>query len=75
MKDTSIGGYFVGDEYRTNHLSLKPGGSTVKVIYNNQPFRQYDKIKYPKAYVNKITDKDPNIIKVEVDGKLFWQKC
>jgi hypothetical protein len=66
-------GYYVGDQFRTNHLSLKPGGSTVKIIYEDH-FRLYDKIKYPKAYIEKITKNDLDIIAVEVDGKLIWKK-
>ena len=66
-------GYYVSDAYRTNHLSLKPGGSMVKIIYDDH-FRLYDKIKYPKAYIEKITTNDPAIIGVEVDEKLVWKK-
>lgn len=66
-------GYYVNDEFRTNYLSLKPGGSTVKIIYSDH-FRLYDKIKYPKAYIEKITESDKEIIGVEVDGKLVWKK-
>jgi hypothetical protein len=67
-------GYYVSDEFRTNHLSLKPGGSMVKVNYRDLSFRVYDKIKYPQAYINKITVGDPAIVSVEVDGKLVWQR-
>ena len=37
---------YVSDEFRTNHLSLKPGGSTVEIIYKSGEVRIYDKIKY-----------------------------
>jgi len=67
-------GFFVSDEFRTNPLSLVPGGSTVKVNYVNGSFRLYDKIKKPYAYINAITRKDQNIVSVEVDRKLIWQK-
>lgn len=66
-------GFYVGDAYRTNHLSTKPGGSTVKVHYEDH-FRLYDKIKYPKAYVQRLTESDDNIIMVEVEGKVIWKK-
>lgn len=66
-------GYFVGDNWRTNQLSLVPGGSVVKVIYEDH-FRLYDKIKKPMAYINTITRQDPNIIAVEVDNKVAWKK-
>lgn len=71
--DKNQKGYFVSDAYRTNHLSLKPGGSTVKIIYDDH-FRVYDKIKYPKSYIEKITSKDAAIMAVEVDGKQVWSR-
>ena len=71
--DKNQKGYFVADTYRTNHLSLKPGGSTVKIIYADH-FRVYDKIKYPKSYIEKITSRDYQILAVEVDGKKVWSR-
>lgn len=71
--DNNQRGYFVSDAFRTNHLSLKPGGSTVKIIYTDH-FRVYDKIKYPKSYIEKITSKDAAIMAVEVDGKRVWSR-
>jgi hypothetical protein len=73
MKDNSKRGYFVADAFRTNHLSLTPGGSTVKIIYGDH-FKLYDKIKYPKAYIGKITKADTDIIAVEVDGTVVWKQ-
>ena len=48
----------VADQYRTNSLSLKPGGSIVKVVYANSRCFVYDKIKYPESYVARIHGKD-----------------
>lgn len=45
-------GYYVGDAYRQSHLSLKPGGYKVEVIYPDH-FQVYDKIKYPQSYIKK----------------------
>ena len=73
MKDNSKRGYFVADAYRTNRLSLTPGGSTVKIIYGDH-FRLYDKIKHPKAYIEKITKNDLDITTVEVDGIVVWKR-
>ena len=56
MKDQSI--IIVKDEYRTNPLSLKPGGSVVKVVYRSRKQFIYDKIKYPCSYVARIHGKD-----------------
>ena len=43
----------VTQEFRTNALSLKPGGSTVTVIYDNNIELEYNNIKNPQAYNNK----------------------
>ena len=73
MKDNSKKGYFVDDAYRTNHLSLTPGGSTVKIIYGDH-FKLYDKIKYPKAYIEKITKNNLDITAVELNGIVVWKR-
>ena len=52
---------------------MKPGGYTLKVVYSDH-FRLYDKIKYPKAYIDRITTSDPNIMQIECEGKVVWQK-
>jgi hypothetical protein len=44
----------VDDRFRTNKLSLKPGGSTVVVRYKDGHEREYDKIKNTKAYIRNI---------------------
>jgi hypothetical protein len=61
---------YVSDEFRTNHLSLKPGGSTVQIIYKNGEVRIYDKIKYPKAYIEKLPKED--IQSISLDGKEIY---
>ena len=66
-------GYYVSDAYRQNHLSLKPGGYKIEVIYEDH-FRVYDKIKYPQAYVEKIVEWDNNIIEVKLGGTTCWKK-
>lgn len=40
----------VSDAYRTNALSLIPGGTTIQVIYQDGSVRVYDKIKNVQAY-------------------------
>ena len=59
---------YVGQEFRTNPLSLQPGGSVVEVHYADR-IKVYDNIKNPKAYVKYLecNSKDP-IIKVFVDS-------
>ena len=46
----------VGDEFRTNPLSNVPGGSTVRVTFKNGSVRDYDKVKYPQSFINKILE-------------------
>tara|TARA_R110000868_G_C10492882_1_gene730380 strand:+ start:43 stop:279 length:237 start_codon:yes stop_codon:yes gene_type:complete len=64
----------VKDKYRTNPLSLEPGGKDVTVIYDDGFQKIYTKVKYPKAFIKKIHQdgKTPKIIAVLVDGK-SWQ--
>jgi len=66
-------GYYVGDKFRRNHLSLKPGGSTIKVIYENH-FKVYDKIKYPVKYMQAVVGSDLNAIEITCDGVTYWKK-
>ena len=63
----------VGDEFRTNQLSLKPGGSLVSVTYLSGGTKEYDKVKYPRSYVGRITDRE-SIVEIRVDGNLVWDK-
>ena len=46
--------FIPGDEYRTNPLSLEPGGSTIRVIYATGKEVAYDKIKNHWAYAKKM---------------------
>jgi hypothetical protein len=63
----------VGDEFRTNHLSLTPGGSLVTVTYQGGAAKEYDKVKYPRAYVGRIKDRE-HIVEIRVNGNLVWDK-
>ena len=61
----------VGDEYRTNPLSLIPGGSLVTVVFSDGRMLDYDKVKSPKKYVSKIPQKE-DITAVYVNGNQVW---
>jgi len=61
----------VGDEYRTNPLSLRPGGSIVSVVFSNGRTLDYDKVKSPKKYVASIPTRD-DITAVYVNGNQVW---
>lgn len=68
--------FYVKDKYRTNPLSLQPGGHTVSVEYANGDVLRYNKIKSPKAYVRSLNNDEVRgkIVKVVVDGEplLDW---
>lgn len=57
----------VGDDYRENELSLRPGGYKVFVQEANGRVLLYDKIKYPWRYINKLKKDDPTI------KKAWWE--
>jgi hypothetical protein len=48
----------VDDKFRTNPLSLEPGGSIVEVVYPSGAVNRYDKVKNTTAFINKIL-RDP----------------
>ena len=54
----------VGDVYRTNDLSLKPGGCTIFVIDERGNVLEYDKVKNPEAYIRKLKRENLGIQKV-----------
>jgi hypothetical protein len=62
----------VKDKYRTNPLSLTPGGSSVTVTFSDGFSQTYDKVKFPTAFIRKINESNERrlpIISVVVDGK------
>jgi len=48
---------WVKDEYRTNYLSLIPGGTDVIIEYKSEKVLGYDKIKEPNLYIENILEK------------------
>lgn len=61
----------VADEFRTNPLSLSPGGSIVTVMFSSGKMLDYDKVKSPKKYVASIPQRE-DIIAVFVNGNQVW---
>jgi hypothetical protein len=61
----------VADGFRTNELSLKPGGHELKVRYYDGKARSYDKIKNPTSYVSRMNL--TGVSEIFVDGILFWK--
>jgi len=65
----------VSDNYRTNALSLKPGGYVVKVSHSDGRVFIYDKVKKPGAYLKMIKDKNPahgEIVEISVNDSVLW---
>ena len=62
------GGFKVGQEYRTNDLSFRPGGCTVIVQEAGGRRYEYDKIKYPRRYIAAAMEK-PNVIDAWIKGE------
>lgn len=65
---------YVGDNFRTNPLSLKPGGYDITVIYENGKSFTYDKVKNPSNYVTRISSnsKYGQIVEILIDGNPTW---
>ena len=61
----------VADEFRTNPLSLKPGGSIVTVVFSDGRMLDYDKVKSPKKYVASIPQRE-DITAVYVNWNQVW---
>ena len=61
----------VADEFRTNPLSLIPGGSLVTVVFSDGRMLDYDKVKSPKKYVASIPQRE-DITAVYVNGNQVW---
>ena len=66
----------VADNFRTNELSLQPGGYEVTVVYQNGKRFVYDKVKKPGMYIKSISGKDKGygpITEILIDGKVSWK--
>lgn len=61
----------VSDEFRTNPLSLKPGGSIVSVRFSDGRMLDYDKVKSPKKYIASIPERE-DIIAIFINGNRVW---
>ena len=54
-------GFIVGDKYRTNELSLTPGGYTICVKETSGKILEYINVKKPYAYIRKASE-NPNVV-------------
>ena len=70
-----------GDEYRTNPMSLQPGGITVRVVLENGQIISYDKVKKPWHYIKTIISKlekgedkyNSTVLRIETDERVYWR--
>ncbi len=64
----------VEDKYRTNQLSMEPGGYEVTIIHEGGDTFIYDKIKSPGSYIKGISSVSQTkpIIKILIDGEEVW---
>lgn len=70
------GSFKVDDKYRTNPMSLRPGGGVVQVYYEDGSSRIYDKIKYPRRYIGALAKYDDasTVTRIDVNGELYWER-
>ena len=67
----------VSDDYRTNELSLQPGGYEDIVVYENGKRLIYDKVKRPGSYIKSIALKptaNGEIVEILVNDEVKWQR-
>jgi hypothetical protein len=64
-------GIKVQDNYRTNPLSIQPGGVDITITLRDGFKLTYDKIKNPGKYIGKLHNKD-SIISIDIDGEVVW---
>ena len=58
--------YKVRQRFRTNDMSYMPGGCTVIVEMKGGQVLEYDNVKYPNRYINKVMTEDINAVKAYV---------
>jgi hypothetical protein len=66
----------VKDQYRTNPLSLTPGGSQVKIVHENGRSFIYDKVKNPInyiAYISRTENANGKITEILIEGRSVWK--
>lgn len=70
--------YHVDDQYRTNPMSLKPGGSVIEIFHASGIVLEYDKIKFPPKYLREVYPKvntiDNPIVRITVDGQNVFDR-
>ena len=61
----------VADEYRTNPLSVEPGGDEVTVYTRDGRIRTYDKVKSPQKYIANLHFEE-DIVRIDINGESAW---
>jgi hypothetical protein len=62
----------VGEDFRTNSLSLVPGGVTVVVTKTNGQILEYKNVKSPKKYLAKMDL--THVLKVQVGTEILYDR-
>ncbi len=65
--------YVPTNSMRNNVLSVLPGGSIVKVVFESHEV-VYDKIKNPSAYIAKILRENKEVTSIDVNGTRYWTR-
>lgn len=63
----------VNEEYRTNELSLIPGGDSLTIHHKDGKKLTYDKIKNIQAYAKKAMQ-DPTVTQIWQENNLVWKR-
>ena len=61
----------VADQYRTNPLSVEPGGDEVTVYTRDGRVRTYDKVKSPQKCIANLHFKE-DIVRIDINGESAW---
>jgi hypothetical protein len=61
--------FYVGDRFRTNPLSLVPGGYDVKLYYSDKKPLVYNKVKDPEKYFKTCCVRDSTVVDYEIIGE------
>lgn len=51
-----MSGFYVADKYRISELSFEQGGYEVAVTFTNGSTRIYDKVKFPRQFIAKLSN-------------------
>jgi len=62
----------VDTKYRKNPLSFVEGGCTIRLEFEGDNSKSYDKVKFPKNYISVAIARHPTIVRVYQNDELIW---